>query len=161
MNRPKTYSMNRKKANETLQNVFEACETTPNSVSFTTLVIRTRANTTLVSTCKWISVVALILVILSPLAFHSHGKLEVTDAKAITQVSVVSHRLYSDHFEMKLSGSEIDYGGIYCKKLDGTIVIPTVSDAEEGIVEIPFDGDSINIYIPYGDGGILQALLSK
>lgn len=161
MMRQKKYSMNRKDANRTLQNVFEACDAAPNSVSFTTLVIRTKANTTLVSVCKWISVVALILVILSPIAFYDHGKFDTTGIEQTEKISVLSHKLYNDHFEMVLSGNDIDYGGIYCKKLNGTVVIPSSADAETGIVEIPFDGDSLNIYIPCSDGSVTQALLSK
>lgn len=160
MLRQKTYSINKKEANEMLQNIFEACDTAPNTVSFDTLLLRTKANTTLVTTCKWIATIFLVLVIFSPLAFHTHENVTLTNSEH-TEISVTSHHLYKDHFEMTLSGSDIDYGAIYCKKLDGTVVIPTISSEAEQIVEIPFDGESLNIYIPCTDGRVIQALLSK
>lgn len=155
------YKMDKKTASETLKNVFEANNTTPNKVSFDALVLRTKANTTVVKTCKWIAIVSLLLVTIAPLAFHSGQKFSVNNMNVSSQMTVVDHELYEDHFEMILSGDLINYSGIYCKKLDGTIVIPTVSDRNSRTVIIPFDGDPLNIYIPCSDGKVVQAILSK
>ena len=161
MHHSTVYKMDKKAASETLKNVFEANNAVPNKTSLDMLVLRTRTNTTLVRSCKWIAIVMLILVILSPLAFHNEQSFSVSNMKASTQVSVVDHTLYSDHFEMVLSGDMIDYDGIYCKKPDGTVVMPISADALSHIVEIPFDGELLNIYIPCTDGKIIQAVLSK
>lgn len=155
------YVMDKKAASETLKNVFAANNAAPNKTSLDTLVMRTRANTTLVKSCKWIAIVALFFVTISPLAFKSGQNFTVNNMKASSQVTVVNHELYDDRFEMVLSGDLVDYSGIYCKKLDGTVVIPTVSDRNSHFVEIPFDGDSLNIYIPCTDGKVVQAVLSK
>ena len=57
------------------------------------------------------------------------------------------------------SGTNIDYLGIYCKKNDGSVVMPTRSDSE--IVIIPYDGEALNIFITCTDGRVVQALLSQ
>lgn len=157
----KIYKMDRKTASRTLQNVFEASNTAPNRVPFDKIVLRTIANTTMVRICKWIAVAMLILVLISPLAFLENDNFEVSNLRAATQVSVVDHEMYDGYFEMKLSGDTIDYSGIYCKKTDGTIVLPTLSDKESHIVRIPFDKDELNIYIPCTDGKVVQAILAQ
>lgn len=160
MLRGKMYKMDKQAASETLKHVFEANNAEPNKVSLDTLVMRNKANTSLVKACKWISIVTLFLVIMAPLAFHTNENFNV-EKKASSQVTVVNHELFDNYFEMTLSGDTVDYQGIYCKKLDGTLVLPKKYDAESGKVVIPFDGDSLNIYIPCTDGKVVQALLSK
>ena len=161
MRRKKIYKMNRKEADQMLKNVFEASDVKPSTVSFDTIILRTIASTTLVKSCMWIAVAMLVLVVAAPIAFHSPSNFSVNDMSVSSQVTVLNHQLYDDRFEMVLSGTNIDYAGIYCKKLDGTVVIPKLSDENEHLVVIPFDGDSLNIYITCADGRVVQALLSK
>lgn len=161
MRRRKIYKMNRQEADRMLKNVFEASDIKPNKSSFDVILLRTIASTTLVRTCKWIAIAMLVLVIGSPLAFKTHNTFSVSDMNSTSQVTVVNHRLDGDRFEMTLSGENIDYTGIYCKKNDGSIVFPILSSEKEHIVIIPFDGDSLNIYITCKDGKVVQALLSK
>lgn len=161
MGRAKMYKMDKRAASETLKNVFEANNAEPNKVSLDTLVLRNKANTTMVKVCKWIAIVMLVLVIIAPLAFHSHGNLNLDGIKTSSQVKVVSHELYDDHFVMVLSGDTIDYEGIYCKELNGKLVLPTSIDRNTGTVVIPYDKGTLNIYIPCTDGKVVQAMLSK
>lgn len=157
----KKYNMNREAAKNALQNVFDACETEPNTTSFDTILIRSIANTTLVTVCRWIATVALVLVLISPLAFYSREGFSVNNFAAKADITINEHHLYKERFEMILSGDNIDYTGIYCKKNDGTVVVPYFYEEETGRVVIPFDGDSLNIYITCLDGRVVQALLSK
>jgi len=161
MRRKKIYKMNREEADRMLKSVFAATDVEPNKSSFDTILLRTIANTTMVKTCKWIAIVMLALVIASPLFFKSSDNFSVKDMSVSSQVTVMNHQLYEDRFEMVLSGTNIDYYGIYCKKLDGTIVMPRKINENEHLVVIPFDGDSLNIYITCLDGRVVQALLSK
>ena len=157
----KMYSMDKETAKNTLQNVFDACDAKPNTTSFDTIVLRSIANTTLVMTCKWIACIVLVFVLISPLAFYEKEGFSVGNLRMSTQISVNEHHLYEDRFEMILSGDNIDYTGIYCKKQDGTVVVPYYYEIESGKVVIPFDGDSLNIFITCLDGSVVQALLSK
>lgn len=161
MRRQKVYKLSRKEADRMLKNVFEASAVEPNKSSFDMILLRTIASTTLVKTCKWISVAVLVLVIACPLAFKSHSNFLVNDMRASSQVTVVNHNLNGDRFEMTLTGTNIDYRGIYCKKNDGTVVMPIISSEKEQFVVIPFDGETLNIYITCNDGKVVQALLSK
>lgn len=149
-------------ANQTLQNVFAACNKKPNTIPFDKLVLRGLAQTTLVSICKWSAAVFLLLVLLSPLAFRNPD-FSVSSKGFGQRIAIVDHHLYTSSFEMELSGGNIDYTNIYAKKPDGTVVFPSsVSlNGKTMTVRIPYDGTSLNIYIPDTDGNIIQAVLSK
>lgn len=156
--RNKVYSIDRKAANEALQNVFAACEQTPNTRSLDALLFKNIANTTLVKSGKWMAIALLTLVLLCPLIFYTASG---EDKPHKTDITVTEHYMDDDgqHFVMELSGTDIDYDGIYAKREDGSVIYPTVSG--DGIVKFRFEKGTLNIYIPDTEGGIVQAVLSK
>ncbi|MFT3984939.1 MAG: hypothetical protein QM697_13610 [Lachnospiraceae bacterium] len=156
----KKYSMDRNTANQTLQNVFAACNQPPNTIPFDKLVLKGLAQTALVKVCKWSAFCFLLLVLLAPLAFQN-SEFTVSSKGFGQRIAIENHRLYADHFIMQLSGGSIDYENIYAKKPDGTVVFPVSADPDSGSVVIPYDGNSLNIYIPDNSGNVLQALLSE
>ena len=159
--RNKIYSINRKAANEALQNVFAACDQTPNTQSLDALLFKNIANTTFVKTGKWISVVLLVLVLLSPVAFYVARDDGSTQSHR-TNITVTDHYLdeENDYFVMRLAGTDIDYKGIYAKKENGAVIYPVETDPS-GLVKFRFESGTLNIYIPDTEGGIVQAVLSK
>ena len=159
--RNKTYSINRKAANEALQNVFEACEQTPNTQSLDALLFKNIANTTLVKAGKWMSVALLVLILLSPTVFYYAGS-HTSSKPHKTDITVTSHYLDRENncFVMELSGTNIDYDGIYAKKENGSVIYPVETD-ESGVVKFRFESGTLNIFIPDTEGGIVQAVLSK
>lgn len=156
----KKYSMDMNTANQTLQNVFAACNQQPNTIPFDKLVLKGLAQTTLVKFCKWSAAVFLLLVLLAPLTFRNPDFI-VSSKGFGQQIAIEDHQLYEDHFIMRLSGENVDYDNIYAKKPDGTVVFPSSADPSERSVVIPYDGSSLNIYIPDNSGNVLQALLSE
>ncbi|MCR5301089.1 MAG: hypothetical protein K6E49_01465 [Lachnospiraceae bacterium] len=158
--RNKVYSINKKAANETLQNVFAACEQTPNTRSLDALLFKNYANTTLVKTGKWISVALLILILFCPFVFYVAGEEKKTEPHE-SDVKVVQHYLdeENDMFVLHLSGS-VYYEGIYAKGSDGTVIYPAETDVD-GTVKFHFTEGTLNIFIPDTEGGIVQAVLSK
>ncbi len=158
--RNRIYSINKKAANEALQNVFAACEQTPNTKSLDALLFKNIANTTLVKTGKWMSVALLILILFCPLVFYMAGR-DVKDHTVQTDIVVTEHYLDEDNecFVMELSGSNIYYEGIYARKEDGSTVYPI--EAADGTVKFHFEKGTINIFIPDTEGGVVQAVLSR
>ena len=158
--RNKIYSINKKAANEALQNVFAACEQTPNTQSLDALLFKNIANTTLVKFGKWMSIALLVLILLSPTVFYMAGK-DVKEVSHKADITVISHHLDKENecFVMELDGTNIDYDGIYAKKEDGAIIYPV--EASDGIVTFRFESGTLNIFIPDTEGGIVQAVLSK
>ncbi len=159
--RNKTYSINRKAANEALQNVFAACEQAPNTQSLDALLFKNIANTTLVKMGKWMSIALLLLILFCPVVFYISGKNAQTGPHK-ADITVTDHYLDNDSgmFVMKLSGSDIYYEGIYAKKEDGSVIRPSETDPD-GTVKFRFKSGTLNIFIPDTEGGIVQAVLSK
>ena len=157
----KVYSINKQAANEALQNVFAACEQEPNTQSLDALLIKNIANTTLVKTGKWMSIALLILILFCPMVFYMAGK-ESGEKPHKADIAVTSHYLDEENecFVMTVSGSDIDYEGIYAKKDDGSIVYP-METGSDGTVRFHFESGTLNIFIPDTEGGVVQAVLSK
>ena len=159
--RNKIYSINKKAANEALQNVFAACEQTPNTQSLDALLFKNIANTTLVKLGKWLSIALMLLILMCPLVFYMAGK-DQQEKSHETDITVTSHYLDQENecFVMTLEGSDIDYDGIYAKKDDGSVIYPVETD-RNGTVKFHFESGTINIFIPDTEGGVVQAVLSK
>ena len=159
--RNKVYSINRKAANEALQNVFAACEQTPNTQSLDALLFKNIANTTLVKLGKWLSIALLLLILLCPLVFYMAGKNAGTKTHK-AEIAVTNHYLdeENDCFVMELSGNDIYYEGIYAKNETGSVIYPIETD-QNGTVKFHFESGTLNIFIPDTEGGIVQAVLSK
>jgi hypothetical protein len=79
-----------------------------------------------------------------------------------TEISVTSHYLDEENecFVMTVSGSNVNYEGIYAKKDDGSIIYPIETDSD-GTVKFHFESGTLNIFIPDTEGGVVQAVLSK
>lgn len=161
VSRNKKYNIDKKTADETLKNVFAACDKTPNSQPFDYILVRNIANTTMVKAGKRVAIVLLMLVIICPLAFRGSGDNSANNHK--NPVQVVSHHLDKDaqRFVMEVTGKGIDYKGIYAKNESGEIIAPSMVDEKSGVVAIPFTEGTINIFIPNEDGTVTQAVLSK
>ena len=159
--RNKIYSINKKAANEALQNVFAACEQTPNTQSLDALLFKNIANTTLVKFGKWMSIALMVLILLCPLVFYMEGQSK-EDRVHKADIVVTDHYLDSENdvFVMELAGNDIYYDGIYAKTESGSVVYPIETD-NSGIVKFHFEGGTLNIFIPDTEGGIVQAVLSK
>ncbi|MCR5672270.1 MAG: hypothetical protein K6F87_00970 [Lachnospiraceae bacterium] len=159
--RNKIYSIDKKAANEALQNVFAACEQTPNTQSLDALLFKNIANTTLVKAGKWMSIALLVLILLCPIVFYMAGKNQpVSEHKA--DIRVTSHYLdeESGYFVMTVEGTDIDFDGIYAKKENGSKIYPAET-GPEGTVKFRFESGTLNIFIPDTEGGVVQAVLSK
>ena len=159
--RNKVYSIDKKAANETLQNVFAACEQTPNTRSLDALLFKNIANTTLVKTGKWIAIALLVLILLSPFVFYVAGK-QAELKPHQTDIIITEHYLDEENecFVFRLSGSNIYYDGIYAKSGDGSVIKP-LETQDDGTVKFHFTEGTLNIFIPDTEGGIVQAVLSK
>ncbi len=156
------YTMDMTTANNILQNVFIAGQQAPNPTPFDKIVLRSRAKTTLVTTCMWIGIVMLLLVLLSPLAFQNQD-LKVTNISEAKSIEIVDHQLYTKEFVMQIAGDRLDYQQIYATKPDGSVIFPSRIRFVDGNTEvtIPYDGSSLNLYIPDLDGNVMQAVLSE
>lgn len=157
----KKYNMTNIEADKTLQNVFAACDQQPNETSFERIRVRSIAGTTVVKTGLLISYIFLLLVLVAPLPFIDADQDSVKHEESSGNITIVSHSLEKGIFTMAISGDDVSFDGIYCKRIDGEIVFPIMTDPSTGTVTLPFDGRDLNIFIPCKNGDTIQALLYK
>lgn len=154
------YNMDMETANQTLQNVFAACNQKPNTIPFEKIVLRKKAKTAAVVGCKYISILFLILTLLSPLCFINDS-IKVYNTKGVSShVIIEEHSFENDCFTIKLKGDRINYDEISICYEDGTVGAPDEIIPSEGIVRIHQPYGTINIYVPDYDGNTLHAVLT-
>lgn len=157
--RRKIYNIDSKAANETLQNIFAACDQEPNNTPLELLKVRNLASTAIVKTGFWMGIILLCLIIIMPLAFVNQG----SEGGAIQEITIKNHYLdYEDEcFVLTFEGGDIVYEQIYAKRDDGSTVYPFKIDKDKKTIKIPFKEGNLNIYVPKEDGTVLHAVLSK
>lgn len=156
----KKYSVDMDTANQTLQNVFAACHQEPNTIPFDKLFLKGIAHTAFTKTGKCVGTAFLILTLFAPLAFRNPDFLVMSKGPT-QQMAIEDHQLFTNEFVMTLNGSDIDYTHIYAKKADGSIVLPLYVNPATHTVSLPYDGETLNIYILDLNGNVLQAILSE
>ena len=159
--KPLTYTMDVKTANETLQNVFLACNQAPNTVPFDKILLRRKLNTRHYNICIWLIVIFLLLTFLSPLVFMGHSVSKVVTVNGYhSSLLVVDHHLEKDKFFLELSGKGIDYTNSYLIDASGNKIPPISFDVLRNLVVFPYKDEEVNIYIPSDEGSTLHLLLT-
>lgn len=154
------YTMDLKQADQTLQNIFAACEQKPNTIPFDKIVLRQRAKTRSFTLGKYLCLLFIVLLFIVPFVFpHSHAKISSTQNYS-SNLEVESHYVSGSQFTLFLSGEDIDYADSYASAADGTIYLPVGSDATEHKIVFPYVGKEVNIYIYDSKGNYIQLLLT-
>lgn len=156
----KTYQMDIKKADSALQNIFAACNQSPNTIPFDKLVLRRKANTRIYNRLLTVTAVILLFTFLSP--FYIVPLSHVTE-KLLKPEPVV---LLDDYLEdgilyLQLGGDNILYGEAYLETPEGQKISAIVYDTRKQLIGFPFleEGES-NIYIPIKNSEPLHFLLT-
>lgn len=158
MSEQPNYNIDKNTANDLLSNVLQSCNIPSPSKSIDQIMLKRSLEVRPIIFLKFVSIILLIVCICAPLCFKPDPSFSlVTKSK---NVIVASHNLYNECFVMSLSG-EADYKNIYARKNDGAIIFPDTSDSSTGIVIFPYNGDSLNIYIPTMSGECIQAVLHE
>ena len=152
--------MSKKAANDTLMNVLAACNMESDNINFDLLRLKGFAQTNLVDACKWISVGFLFLVLIAPVALINNDIKIDSHGIVNERIIIEDHQLYNDHFVLKIVGNDIDYDSIYALNADGMTFLPSSADAETGLVEFPYNNESLTIYISDLSGHTLNATVS-
>lgn len=151
-------TLDKKAANNILNNVLESCNIPPSSESMDKIMKKRAIERTPLIVLKYIALVFLIVAAISPLFFRRDPDFKVVSASKTVVVS--SHSLYDDCFIMVLTGAA-DYKNISAKKNDGAVIFPDTVDSSSGLVIFPYNGDALNIYIPTLSGECIQAVLNE
>lgn len=154
------YSMDMKTANETLQKVFAACDTPPNTIPFDKIVLRQKAHTRTFFIGKWICFICLLLVLIAPLAFHNSPSANSHTASEMTDMKIERHYIKDNKFMIYLSGPGLNLSYSYAITQDGTIYYPDYYNNETGELVFPYLNKPLNIFISRDEDEFMQVILT-
>lgn len=156
----KIYKMDPGRANSALQNIFAACDQTPNTVPFDKLLLRQKLNTGKYDILLCLIAVTLFFTFLTP-AIVVPLSSSVEKISAPKPVTLLKDYCENDILYLELSGDGILYEEAYLNTLDGRTLQPLSFDKKAHTIAFPFlSGEECNIYIPVENGQPLHLLLS-
>lgn len=144
-------------ANATLQNVFAACNQTPNTIPFDKLVLRGKLNTRVYNRMIILTALVLLITFLAPLAVAPVSSLF---RKQPEKVELLSDSLENGVICLTLSGDGIRYAEAYQETADGIIEAPLSYDRDAGTIYFTYYETETNIYIPVENAPTFHLLLS-
>lgn len=154
------YSMDMKTANETLQKVFAACDTPPNTIPFDKIVLRQKAHTRTFFIGKWICFICLLLILIAPLAFYDSPSAYSHTANKMTDIKIEKHYIKDNKFIIYLSGPDLNLDYSYAITQDGTVYLPDYYNNETGELVFPYPNKPLNIFISRNEDEFLQVILT-
>lgn len=155
-----TYQIDIEKADSALQNIFAACNQSPNTIPFDKLVLRQKVNTKIYNRLLTAAAVILLLTFLSP--FYIVPVSHVTKALLTPEPAVLlNDYLEEDILYLQLAGDNILYEEAYLETPDGQKIYAVVYDVKKQLIGFPYIEESeSNIYIPIKNSKPLHFLLS-
>lgn len=153
----KSYQLNKKQADATLQKVFEACQQPPNTIPFDKLLLRQKLNTCFYDCLIALTGILLLLTFLSPLMVSPVSSLLQEKEGHAT---LVSHTLEGDTLCLTLSGEGILYEEAYQETADGITEGALSYDQKTQTLCFTYYETETNIYIPLKNAPTLHLLLS-
>lgn len=156
----KKYQMDITLANETLQNVFSACEKEPNTIPFDKILLRQKPATKVFTVGKWITILMLVLTFLAPLAFKP-SPANLSNVSGISKnLSIVNHHITDGQLYIQFSGSSIDAEKCYMITITGETIAPLSMDPLTNTIAFQYLEEETNIYIMSMDQSNMQILVS-
>lgn len=159
-NKKNTYNMDMETANQTLQNIFAACDTPPNTIPFDKIVLRQKARTRIFFFAKWICFLCVLLTMISPMAFQNMPSSFTNSVVGHNEIHVEKHFIKDSYFYLYVSGNDLELKYSYAVAKDGIVYLPISYNNEMGELVFPYTGDSLNIFVSYSKNEFLQIVLT-
>ena len=156
----KRYQMDIKTADQMLQNVFAACDTTPNKVPFDKIVLRNKTNVRSERLLIGITAFLFILTLVTPLLLPKGNAFVSVDSTMGRPLTVVSHEMQDEAFLITFEGNKIDITSSYMEANDGSVVYVSSYDEFTNTVTFPYDKKEYNIYVYDVTGKCIHLLLT-
>ena len=156
----KRYQMDIKTADQMLQNVFAACDTTPNKVPFDKIVLRNKTDVRSERLLIIFTALLFILTLVTPLFLPKGSAFVSVDSTMGRPLTVVSHEMQDSAFLITFEGNNLDLSSCYMEASDGTVVYAVSYDEETNTVTFPYDKKEYNIYVYDVSGKCIHLLLT-
>lgn len=152
----KTYQIGIDDANATLQNVFAACNKSPNTVPIDRLLLRRTLKTKTFDILLRVIAGLLILTLLAPLPFLRYMPAGSSSPIILEKSYVANDKLYLD---LNASTHAIKYEEAYLVSPSGTIYEIISYDEQTDTLCFPNIAPDCCVYVPYDDNSVLRLQL--
>lgn len=159
-NKKKKYQMDIGLANETLQNVFSACDKEPNTIPFDKLLLRQKPATKAFTIGKWLTLFMLIVTFFTPLAFKPSPADISKVSGASKSLTILNHHITNGQLFLQFSGCAIDAEESYMQIATGETFAPISINILSNTITFPYLDEETNIYIIGIDQSNMQILVS-
>ncbi len=141
----KQYKIDMNSADQTLQNIFAACNVEPNTIPFDKLILREHKRLMPYNICLAITILILLITLSTPLIFipfsNTNGKLHII---TLEQHHIEDGILY---IKVKPCHGSIDLNNSYMLTCTGEKIAVLSYDSENHILAFPYLNEECNIYI--------------
>lgn len=158
--RHKKYTVDIKTADKILQNVFAESNVTPNTISFETILKKSRLSLVSDNIYLIVSIILFLFTLIGPLFLPRGGMYMSVESSRDRQLSVASHHLAPGTFTLRFDGPPVDLSATYMVDNEGNEYKARAYDSVSNTIVFPIDTGDYNIFIYDVDGRCLHLLLS-
>lgn len=160
INAPQKYTLNLDTANQTLQNIFEACEQTPNDVPLQILASQKDAIVRPISVMVWVCHIVLFLVLLLPFLLNQ-TKYQFTSYTSFDSFYVKENYAEEKNIYIRLNSNDIDFTKCYLIDSQGTEIAASDFNTSTNTITFPYDDSNVDIYVSDQQNQVLHLLLTS
>ncbi len=153
------YRKSNKEANQMLQNVFMACDQTPNTTPYEKINSTERRSFLTDIVFIYIAASLYILTLIAPL-FFPHDGIRMSLKGTSRPLTVVSHEVSDSTFTITLDGDKVDFSESYMIADDDVKVYAISYNRSTNTLTFPYDNHEYNIYIFAQNDSCLHLLLT-
>ena len=155
------YKMDAKTADEILQNVLKAGNKAPSSVPVHQIEIKKKLTKAPYVYGIVVSAIALVLVLLAPLAFAKPFlPMSVTTSAAASGFYLEGSYALDGIITLHLSQADLDLSHSYLQTNSGERMDPVAFNEQTREISFPFPSEESNIYVVTRQGAVLHLLLT-
>ena len=155
------YKMDAQKADEILQNVLKAGNKAPSSVPVHQIEAKKKLTKAPYVYGILVSAIALVLVLLAPLAFaRPFLPMSVTTSAQAAGFYLEGSYAIDGMITLHVSQKDLDLAHSYLQTNSGEMMEPVAYNAQTGEITFPFPSEESNIYVVTRQGAVLHLLLT-
>lgn len=154
------YNIDVATAGKMLENVFAACDTTPNNVPIDKLILRSKQNLFTDNLYIIIASVLFVITFCVPLFFPPGSFFVSVDSAQGRPLSVVEHTMEASTFSISFDGALIDVSSSYMIGADESVILASEYDRNTNTIVFPYEPQEYNIYVYDINGRCIHLLLS-
>lgn len=156
--RNKKYTMNKKLAASTLNNVLSACDRKM-EVPFDKIILRNRVNYFSDHIYLFVTAILLLCTLMLPILFPHADNAVFVKTEASHELSLSWHSVVSGQLYIGVDGGDLDVTKTYMQADDGTYIMPISYDSLTHLLIFPYKGGQYNIFIEGEHGESMHLLI--